>query len=157
MRVHLGSDHTGFAFKAVLSAHLTAAGYDVVDHGADKFDPDYDYVGFAITAAQATVKDPGSLGIVLGSTGAGEVIAANKVNGVRAALIWDIDTAKLARRNNDANVASIGVRSHDQATGLKLATTFLQTGFVASVRNERRIAQIAEYEARGDTWNVQHH
>lgn len=156
MRVHLGSDHTGFAFKKVLAAHLMATGHEVVDHGAETFDPDYDFVGFAINAARATVEDPGSLGIVMGSTGNGEQIAANKVTGVRAALIWSTDTAMLARRKDDANVASIGVRDHDQATALALATAFLATNFGGGARNERRIAQIAEYEASGDTWNVKH-
>lgn len=154
MRIHLGSDHAGFNFKKSLGEHLKKAGYEVVDHGADVFDPDDDYPAPCINAARAVVADPGSLGFVLGGSGNGEVIAANKVKGTRAALIWSTETAELARQHNDANIASIGARMHDLATALELADTFVNTKFSNGERHIRRIKQLAEFEATGVTWQV---
>ncbi|MEZ5115737.1 MAG: ribose-5-phosphate isomerase [Candidatus Nanopelagicales bacterium] len=147
MRVHLGSDHAGFELKAALAEHLRAAGHEVTDHGALAYDPDDDYPAFCIAAAEAVVADPGSLGVVIGGSGNGEQIAANKVEGVRAALAWNEDTAQLAREHNDANVVSIGARMHDQDTALHLVDVFLATPFSQGERHVRRIAELAEYEA----------
>src|SRR4051812_10186865 len=112
MRVYLGSDHAGYELKEHLAGHLAAAGYEVVDMGAPAFDPDDDYPPYCTAAGERVVADPGSLGVVIGGSGNGEQIAANKVVGVRAALAWNTETARLARQHNDANVVAIGARQH---------------------------------------------
>lgn len=147
MRVHIGTDHAGFDLKNALVATLTAKGYEVIDHGAEAYDSEDDYPAFVIPAAQAVVADPGSVGIVLGGSGNGEAIAANKVPGIRAALLYSHDTAILARKHNNANVASLGARmfSPEQATDLVLA--FLTTDFTGAERHVRRLEIIAAYEA----------
>lgn len=149
MRVYLGSDHAGFELKAHLIEHLRGLGHDVVDCGALTLDPDDDYPAPCITAAARTVADPGSLGVVLGGSGNGEQIAANKVRGVRAALVWNDETARLAREHNDANVISIGARQHPVEDAQRFVELFLATPFSRGERHERRIAQLAEYEATG--------
>ena len=117
MRVYLGSDHAGFELKAVLVAQLTEAGHQVTDCGPDSYQPDDDYPPFCIDTAQRVVADAGSLGVVIGGSGNGEQIAANKVTGVRAALGYDLQTATLARQHNDANVLGLGARMHEQDRG----------------------------------------
>jgi ribose 5-phosphate isomerase B len=102
MRVHIGSDHAGFELKQHLVSELAAKGYEVVDHGATSYDAQDDYPVFCLPAAEAVVADPGSLGIVIGGSGNGEAIAANKVDGVRCALAWSEETATLGRRHNNA-------------------------------------------------------
>jgi ribose 5-phosphate isomerase B len=149
MKIHIGSDHAGLEFKAVIIAHLKKNGHDVTDHGPHEFDSQDDYPVFCIPTAQATAANPSSFGIVLGGSGNGEQIAANKVKGVRAALVWSIETAKLARQHNNANVISIGQRMHDQAFCLELVDTFLATPFSADDRHVRRINQISNYESKG--------
>ncbi|KRO71278.1 MAG: ribose 5-phosphate isomerase, partial [Actinobacteria bacterium BACL2 MAG-120920-bin34] len=129
MRIHIGSDHAGLEFKAKIIAHLQGQGHQVTDHGPHSFDPLDDYPEFCIPAALATAKDPGSFGIVLGGSGNGEQMAANKVKGVRAALVWSVEIAKLARQHNDANVISLGGRMHDEKLCLELVDTFLTTPF----------------------------
>lgn len=146
MRVHLGSDHAGFELKTSLAAHLTAAGHEVVDHGAHDYDPLDDYPQFCIATAEAVVQDPGSLGLVIGGSGNGEQIAANKVKGVRAALGWNVETATLARQHNDANVMGLGARMHDVATATSIVDSFVTTPFSQDPRHERRIAQLTAYE-----------
>jgi ribose 5-phosphate isomerase B len=149
MRVHLGSDHAGFELKQHLASWLAEQGHDVVDHGADSYDHGDDYPPFCIAAGEAVVADPGSLGIVVGGSGNGEQIAANKVKGVRAALAWSEETARLSRQHNDANVLGIGARMHtiDQAT--LLVEVFLSTPFSQDPRHQRRIAEVAAYEESG--------
>lgn len=149
MRVHVGSDHAGFELKNALVAHLRDQGHDVIDHGAHHYDADDDYPGPCIETGLAVVADPGSLGFVIGGSGNGEQIAANCVTGVRAALIWNDDTASLSRQHNDANVAGIGARMHDVDTALHLADVFLATPFSNGERHVRRIAKLASYEATG--------
>ena len=149
MRIHIGSDHAGLEFKNELIQHLVAGGHDVTDHGPYEYDALDDYPDFCIPAAQAVAKDPMSLGIVLGGSGNGEQIAANKVKGVRAALVWSIETAKLAREHNNANVISIGGRMHDEAFCLQLVDTFLATPFTYDERHVRRIGQISKFETTG--------
>jgi ribose 5-phosphate isomerase B len=149
MRVHLGSDHAGFELKQHLAGWLADRGHEVIDHGADTYDAEDDYAPFCLATGEAVVADPGSLGIVIGGSGNGEQIAANKVKGVRAALAWSEETARLGRQHNDANVLGIGARMHtiDQAT--LLAEVFLATPFSQDPRHERRIAELAEYEETG--------
>ena len=147
MRVHIGSDHAGFDLKAELVKRLTAAGHDVVDHGAHTLDPEDDYPPFCIAAAEAVVAEPGSLGVVVGGSGNGEQIAANKVDGVRAALAWNIETAVLSRQHNDANVVSVGARMHRSEEAVNVVTTFVDTPFSGDDRHARRIAELAAYES----------
>lgn len=149
MRIHIGSDHAGLEFKAKIIAHLQGQGHQVTDHGPHSFDPLDDYPEFCIPAALATAKDPGSFGIVLGGSGNGEQMAANKVKGVRAALVWSVEIAKLARQHNDANVISLGGRMHDEKLCLELVDTFLTTPFSNDERHIRRIGLISKYEEEG--------
>jgi ribose 5-phosphate isomerase B len=149
MRVHLASDHAGFELKGVLVEHLRSQGHDVVDHGAHDYDALDDYPPFCVAAAQAVVADPGSLGVVIGGSGNGEQIAANKVAGVRAALVWSTEIAGLARQHNDANVMGLGARQHDVETAKALVDTFLTTPFSGDERHARRIAMVAGYEESG--------
>jgi len=149
MRIHIGSDHAGLEFKTKIIAHLKSSGHEVIDHGPIKYDAQDDYPTFCIPAAQAVANDPDSFGIVLGGSGNGEQIAANKVKGVRAALVWSIETAKLARQHSNANVISIGGRLHDESFCLQLVDTFLATPFSEDERHIRRINQISNFEING--------
>ena len=146
MRVYLGSDHAGFELKAQLLRHLRDAGHDPVDCGAVELDALDDYPPPCIAAAHRTVTTPGSLGIVIGGSGNGEQIAANKVAGARAALVWSEDTARLAREHNDANIISLGARNHTAAEAMAFVDLFLATPFSQDDRHERRIAMLAEFE-----------
>jgi ribose 5-phosphate isomerase B len=147
MKIHIASDHAGFSAKAVLIEHLSLAGHEVVDHGTNSAGS-CDYPSFCIAAAEAVVGEPGTLGIVLGGSGNGEQIAANKVAGVRAALAWSVETAQLAREHNNANVVGIGARMHDDATLKAIAQAFVETEFPGDERHIRRISQITDYENR---------
>lgn len=149
MKVHIGSDHAGLEFKNKIVKHLQSKGHEVVDHGPHSFDPLDDYPVFCIPTAEAVAKEPGSFGIVLGGSGNGEQIAANKVKGVRAALVWSKEIAKLAREHNDANVISLGGRMHDEAFCLELVDVFLATLFSGDERHVRRIGLISKYEDGG--------
>lgn len=153
MRIHIATDHAGLDFSRELQQHLTAAGHEVVDHGPDHYDALDDYPSFCINAAVATVADQRAgveaLGVVFGGSGNGEQIAANKVEGCRAALVWNTATAELAREHNDANVISIGARQHSSAEAIGFVDTFIATAFTGEERHARRIAQLAEYETTG--------
>jgi ribose 5-phosphate isomerase B len=153
MRIHIATDHAGLDLSHFLIRELTKQGHEVFDHGPTSYDPLDDYPSFCINAALAVVADQQAgvqaLGIVLGGSGNGEQIAANKVKGVRAALVWSVETAKLARQHNNANVISIGQRMHDQGFCLQLVDTFLETSFSADERHVRRINQISNYENKG--------
>lgn len=146
MRVYLGSDHAGFELKNELLRRLSDDGHDVVDVGPRVFDPDDDYPGFCLATGAAVVADRGSLGVVVGGSGNGEQIAANKVDGVRAALAWSAEVAGLAREHNDANVVSVGARLHSTDEAVAIVETFLATGFGGGDRHRRRIEQLHEYE-----------
>jgi ribose 5-phosphate isomerase B len=147
MRVHVGSDHAGFELKEHLAARLRDDGYEVVDHGPVEYDPADDYPPFVLRAAAAVVNDSGSLGVVIGGSGNGEQIAANKVPGARAALAWNDETASLAREHNDANVVSIGARMHTVDEATALVQRFLTTAFTGEDRHVRRLAMITDYES----------
>jgi ribose 5-phosphate isomerase B len=149
VRVYIGSDHAGFELKAHLVQHLTGAGHDVVDVGAPAYDADDDYPPYCVEAARRAVADDGSLGIVIGGSGNGEQIAANKVPGCRAALAWSVQTAQLAREHNDAQVVGIGARMHTREQAVEIAEAFLGTPFSEGERHKRRIAMLAEYERTG--------
>ncbi len=149
MRVYLGSDHAGFELKSALVAALTSAGHDVTDCGAPSYDGDDDYPPYVMRAAAAVAAEPGSAGIVIGGSGNGEQIAANKISGIRAALAWNEETARLARQHNDANVLSLGARMHPEQVAIGFALLFLQTPFSGEARHVRRLAEIAGYERSG--------
>ena len=146
MRVHLGSDHAGFELKERLVAHLREAGHEVVDHGPATYVATDDYPPFCLRAGEGVAADPGSLGIVLGGSGNGEQMAANKVLGIRAALAWSPELARLAREHNDANVVSLGARMHDEETALAIVDAFLATPYSGDERHSRRIAMLGDYE-----------
>jgi ribose 5-phosphate isomerase B len=149
VRVYIGSDHAGYELKGHLVEHLRAAGHDVVDVGAPRYDADDDYPPYCVETALRTVADPGSLGIVIGGSGNGEQIAANKVPGCRAALAWSVETAQLAREHNNAHVVGIGARMHTAEQATEIADTFLATPFSEGERHKRRIDMLAEYERTG--------
>jgi ribose 5-phosphate isomerase B len=147
MRVHIGSDHAGFELKNYLVSSLIADGHDVVDHGPEAYDAEDDYPVYCIPAAEGVVAEPGSLAVVIGGSGNGEQIAANKVIGTRAALAYNLETAKLGRQHNDANVISIGARMHTEEEAVEMVRIFLSTPFSGDPRHARRIQLLAEYEA----------
>ncbi|HEV2783819.1 MAG TPA: ribose-5-phosphate isomerase [Actinophytocola sp.] len=149
MRVYLGADHAGFELKQHLAEHLSGAGHEVIDVGPATYDPDDDYPPYCVETARRVVADAGSLGVVIGGSGNGEQIAANKVAGCRAALAWSVETARLARQHNDAQVIGIGARMHDAAEATAIVEEFLATPFSGGERHARRIAQLAEYERTG--------
>ena len=154
MRVHIATDHAGLELSAHLVRHLTANGHEVIDHGPTAYDAEDDYPAFCIRAALAVVADQAAgteaLGIVLGGSGNGEQIAANKVKGVRAALAWNLDTARLAREHNDANVVALGGRQHSLEEATALVDAFLAEPFSDAERHVRRIGKIATYETTGE-------
>jgi ribose 5-phosphate isomerase B len=154
MRIHIATDHAGLDFSTHLQEHLRAAGHEVIDHGPASYDPIDDYPAFCINAAKGVATDQQAgveaLGIVFGGSGNGEQISANKVRGIRAALVWNESTALLARQHNDANVIAIGARQHTVDEATALIDTFIAEPFSFEERHVRRIAQLAEFEATGD-------
>ena len=154
MRIHIATDHAGLELSRFLVEQLTKDGHVVFDHGPKEYDPLDDYPSFCINAALAVIADEQAgveaLGIVLGGSGNGEQIAANKVNGIRAALVWNHSTAVLARQHNDANVIAVGARQHDQTEVLELIRAFVAEPFSGDERHARRISKIATYENTGE-------
>lgn len=150
MRVYLGSDHAGFELKSVIASWLKSAGHEPVDCGPASYHEQDDYPPYVMRAAAAVVADPGSLGVVIGGSGNGEQIAANKIGGIRAALAWSTETARLARLHNDANVLSLGARMHPVADAIEFTRVFLETPFSGESRHQRRIDLISAYEQSGD-------
>lgn len=150
MRVYLGADHAGFELKNHVKAHLQEAGHEVVDCGALEYDALDDYPAFCIEAARRTVADPGSLGLVFGGSGNGEQIAANKVPGARCALAWSVETAKLAREHNNAQLIGIGGRMHTTEEALAIVDAFLGQAWSEEPRHQRRIDILADYEKSGE-------
>ncbi|MFT4128357.1 MAG: ribose-5-phosphate isomerase [Gordonia sp. (in: high G+C Gram-positive bacteria)] len=149
MRVYLGADHAGFELKNQIADHLRATGHEVIDCGAHVYDAADDYPAFCVAAAQQVVDDPGSLGIVLGGSGNGEQIAANKVPGARCALAWSVETARLARQHNNAQLIGIGGRMHPLDEALAIVDTFVTTPWSEEARHQRRIDILADYERTG--------
>lgn len=153
MRVHVATDHAGLEFSQQLQHHLREQGHEVIDHGPTHYDPVDDYPSFCINAAQAVANDwaagEHSLGVVFGGSGNGEQMAANKVAGIRAALVWNRATATLAREHNNANVIAIGARQHELDEAIALIDAFLGEPFPGDERHVRRISQLREYEQTG--------
>lgn len=154
MRIHIATDHAGLDLSHFLIRELTKQGHEVFDHGPAEYDALDDYPSFCINAALAVVADQTAgveaLGIVLGGSGNGEQIAANKVKGIRAALVWNNSTAVLARQHNDANVIAVGARQHSEAEVLQLIEAFVAEPFSHDERHTRRIGKIATYENTGE-------
>jgi len=150
VRVYLGSDHAGYELKQRIVEHLPSLGHEPVDCGPHAFDAEDDYPPYVLLAASRAAGDPGSVGIVLGGSGNGEAIAANKVAGIRCALAFSDDTARLAREHNNANCLSLGARMYDEQTALRYVELFLSTPFSDEPRHARRIAQLTGYEETGE-------
>jgi ribose 5-phosphate isomerase B len=146
MRVFLGTDHAGLELKSHLLQELADAGHEPVDCGAFEYDAEDDYPPFCFAVGERVVTEPGTLGVVIGGSGNGEQMAANKVPGVRAALVWNTETAELARQHNDANVVSVGGRQHTVEEATRLVMTFLATPFSGEERHVRRIGLMLDYE-----------
>ncbi len=151
MRVHLGSDHAGLDLKDHLSRWLTDHGYEPVDHGPFVHDAQDDYPVFCLRAAEGVGADRAagldSLGVVVGGSGNGEQMAANKVVGIRCALVWSEETARLAREHNDAQVVSVGGRLHDLDDMTRFVEVFLAEPFSGDERHVRRIGMLGAYES----------
>jgi ribose 5-phosphate isomerase B len=149
-RVHIATDHAGLRLSKHLMKHLRSSGYEVIDHGPTVYDPDDDYPEFCFSAAESVVADRAAgidaYGVVLGGSGNGEQIAANKVKGARAALAWNAETARLAREHNDANIIAVGGRQHTLEEATSLIEAFLSEPFCEDERHVRRILKIASYE-----------
>jgi ribose 5-phosphate isomerase B len=150
VRVYVGSDHAGLELKSVLVNWLTSAGHQVTDCGPGSYHEDDDYPPYVMRAAAAAAADPGSIGIVIGGSGNGEQIAANKIGGIRAALAWSEETARLARLHNNANVLSLGARMHPVADAIAFTQVFLETPFSGEARHVRRLEMISGYERSGE-------
>jgi ribose 5-phosphate isomerase B len=154
LRIHIATDHAGMELSAYLISELNVLGHELIDHGPKEYDPLDDYPGFCIAAAQGVAKDQRegveALGIVLGGSGNGEQMAANKVSGIRAALVWNESTARLAREHNDANVVALGARQHSKEEVFELVKTFISEPFSHDERHVRRISKISHFEATGE-------
>ena len=153
MRIHVATDHAGLEFSQQLQQHLRDQGHEVIDHGPAEYDALDDYPSFCINAALGVARDEragvDALGVVFGGSGNGEQMAANKVEGIRAALVWNESTAVLAREHNNANVISIGARQHTVDEAIRFIDVFISTPFPGDERHLRRIAQLGEYERTG--------
>jgi ribose 5-phosphate isomerase B len=145
MRIAMGCDHAGYKMKLLVAKHLTDNGHEIIDHGTDS-EESVDYPRFCAAAARSAVQGEADLAIVIGGSGQGEQIAANKVHGARAALCHDETTARLAREHNDANVLSLGGRLLGETLALTIVDVFLATPY-AGGRHENRLAQLREIEA----------
>jgi ribose 5-phosphate isomerase B len=149
MRVHIGGDHAAYELLGELVTFLEAEGHEVTNHGPHAYDAEDDYPVFVLRAAQAVAADPESLGVVLGGSGNGEQMAANKVAGIRAALAYDAELAQLAREHNNAQVVSIGARFTAPELAKEIVRTFLATPFSQAPRHARRIAMVEAFEQDG--------
>ncbi|AKK11672.1 ribose-5-phosphate isomerase [Corynebacterium uterequi] len=149
MRVYLAADHAGFETKNAIIEHLDREGHEPVDCGAYEYDPSDDYPAVCIDAALRTLADEGSLGIVLGGSGNGEQIAVNKVKGARCGLAWNVDTARLAREHNNAQLIAIGGRMHDIDEVLAIVDAFVEQEWSEEERHQRRIDILSAFEETG--------
>lgn len=149
MRIHIGGDHAAYDLQRELVRWLGEEGHEVVDHGPTTYDELDDYPVFVLRAAEAVADDGESLGIVLGGSGNGEQIAANKVTGIRAALAYNPELARLSREHNDARVLSIGARMNTEEEAKAMVTAFLETPFSGAERHQRRIDMMSTYEVDG--------
>ena len=146
MRIHVACDHAAFELKEALVSHLQEQGLEVIDHGSKVYDSEDDYPNTCIPCAEAVLADEGSLGVVLGGSGNGEQMAANCVKGIRAALAWNLETAKLACMHNNAQIVSVGARMHEVPQALAIVDAFIAEPFTGEERHQRRIDLMAQYE-----------
>lgn len=149
MRVHIGGDHAAYDLLGELVTFLEAEGHEVTNHGPHAMDAEDDYPVFVLRTAEAVAADPESLGVVLGGSGNGEQMAANKVKGIRAALCYNQELATLAREHNDAQVISIGARMSSAEEAKAMVVAFLATPFSQAPRHQRRIDMVTTYEQDG--------
>ncbi|MDU5542109.1 ribose-5-phosphate isomerase [Varibaculum cambriense] len=146
MRIHVACDHAAFELKEALVSHLQEKGLEVIDHGSKEYDAEDDYPNTCIPCAEAVLADNGSLGVVLGGSGNGEQMAANCVKGIRAALAWSLETAKLARMHNNAQIVAVGARMHEIPEALAIIDAFIAEPFTGEQRHQRRVDLMAKYE-----------
>jgi len=137
MKIAIGSDHAGFRYKSLIKEFLTESGHDVIDFGTDSEEP-VDYPVFIRPVALAVANDQFERGVVLGGSGNGEAMAANRVKGVRCALCWNLESARLARQHNNANMISLGQRLLSEQEALDIVRVWLDTPFEGG-RHLRRI------------------
>ncbi|MDQ2849165.1 ribose-5-phosphate isomerase [Dermatophilaceae bacterium Sec6.4] len=150
MRVHIGGDHAAYDMHRELVTWLGEQGHEVIDHGSATYDALDDYPVFVLRAAQGVAADPGSLGIVLGGSGNGEQMAANKVPGIRAALCYTTELAQLARQHNDAQIISLGGRFNTVEQAKAMVSIFLETPFSGEERHQRRLDMVQRFEQDGE-------
>lgn len=148
MNIYIGSDHAGYELKEKLKIYLKDLGYTVTDKGAFKLDNEDDYPDFIIPVAEAVALEPLSFGIILGGSGQGEAISANKIDGIRAIEYYggDPEIIKLGREHNDANILSLGARFVNEEDAKEAVNLFLNTKFSEEKRHIRRINEIKEQE-----------
>lgn len=148
MNIYIGSDHAGYDLKIIIKKYLEELGYNIIDKGAYNLDNNDDYPNFIIPVAIEVAKDIGSLGIILGGSGQGEQISANKIDGIRAIEYYggNIDIVKLGKEHNNANILSLGARFIDQKEAQEAVKIFLETKFNGEERHERRIEEIKRIE-----------
>lgn len=151
--IHIGSDHAGFDLKGEIIRFLEKKEYEVIDHGAYELDTEDDYPDFVLPVAVAVVEDSNSRGIILGGSGQGEAMVANRVQGIRATVFYgepaysDESIINLSRQHNDANVLSIGARFVTEEEALEAIDMWLETAFSEDERHSRRIAKIDEIDS----------
>ena len=150
MRIHIAGDHAAYELQQALIAHLKEAGHDVVNHGPFGYDAQDDYPVFVLRAAEAVAADGASLGVVLGGSGNGEQVAANKVRGIRAVLADTPERAALGREHNAAQIVSIGARFTPVEAAKAIVDTFLATDFTNAERHARRVGMVTAYEQTGE-------
>jgi len=150
VKIFLGGDHAGFEMKGQLKEYLVSLGYEVVDMGPYTYDAGDDYPDFVIPLAKAVAENPGSCGIVIAGSGQGEIMCANKIKGIRAALVYDEYSARISREHNDANVMAMGARVLDIETAKRLVKIWLETPFSGEERHVRRIGKIKALEMSND-------
>lgn len=146
MKIHVACDHAAFELKEALVSHLQEKGLEVIDHGSKEYDAEDDYPNTCIPCAEAVLADKGALGVVLGGSGNGEQMAANCVKGIRAALAWSLETAKLARMHNNAQIVAVGARMHEVPEALAIINAFIAEPFTGEQRHQRRIDLMDKYE-----------
>jgi len=147
MKIYIASDHGGYELKKELVNYLQEKGYVIEDMGNKKHDPQDDYPDFVLPLAKKVAKETGATGIILGRSGNGEAIVANKVKGIRAAVCLNVKMAKKAREDNDANILSLGADYVDLDTAKKIADAFLETFFSTEEKHKRRVNKITSYES----------
>jgi ribose 5-phosphate isomerase B len=147
MKIYMASDHGGYELKKELVNYLQEKGYTIEDMGNKKEDPQDDYPDFILPLAEKVAKEMGATGIILGRSGNGEAIAANKVKGIKAAVCLNVKMAKMAREHNDANILSLGADYVDLKTAKAIVDTFLETFFSKEEKHKRRVNKITSYES----------